>query len=250
MKNRIILLVGFLITLAVSFQGCTQHIKEQEIVDLAIEAHGGEAYEKAKISFDFRNIHYEILKTPSRFEYSREFSDSLGRVKDILTDEGFKRTIDGKEISLTEERRQAYSSSVNAVAYFAFLPYGLNDAAAHKRWVGESALEGNTYDVIEVTFSEDGGGEDYNDEFLYWINKENNRMDYLAYSYHTDGGGVRFRKAINSRTVNDIRMQDYENYKPGDKNILLKDMENLYRNGELELLSEILLENIKVEYVE
>src|SRR5690606_26404478 len=123
--------------------GCTALTKEQKIIDRAIEAHGGEAYTRAQISFDFRNIHYHILKTPSRFEYSREFTDSLGvQVKDVLNNNGFIRSHKGTEVAVTGERKQAYTNSINAVAYFALLPYGLNDAAVNKTFFGETELEG------------------------------------------------------------------------------------------------------------
>lgn len=224
--------------------------KEQKIIDRAIEVHGGDLYKSARISFDFRDIHYRILKTPSRFEYSRDFTDSTGRVLDVLNNDGLVRTLDGAEVELTEERKQAYSNSVNSVAYFVFLPYGLNDSAARKEWLGETELEGNIYDLIKVTFMEEGGGEDFEDEFLYWINQDNGGMDYLAYSYHTEGGGVRFRKAINTRMIKGIRIQDYENYKPVDKNISVEEMEGLYKSGQLELLSQILLEDVRVEKIE
>jgi hypothetical protein len=98
-----------------------------------------------------------------------------------------------------------------------------------------------------VTFSEDGGGEDFDDVFIYWFNQETNLIDYLAYSYHTDGGGVRFRKAIRQHNVGGIVLQDYENYQPADKNTPVEDMENLFKEGKLELLSEIVLENVMVE---
>lgn len=230
--------------------GCTALTKEQKIIDRAIEAHGGDAYKRAQISFNFRNIYYQILKTPSRFEYSREFTDSLGvLVKDVLNNTGFVRTHNGTEIAVTGERKQAYSNSINAVAYFALLPYGLNDAAVNKTFLGETELEGKSYDIIKVTFSEDGGGEDFEDEFLYWINIENGLMDYMAYSYHTEGGGVRFRKAINSRVINGIRFQDYENYMAEEKTTPVEKMEMMYKNGQLKLLSQILMENIQVNYI-
>ena len=231
--------------------GCTALTKEQKIIDRAIEAHGGEAYTRAQISFDFRNIHYRILKTSSRFEYSREFTDSLGvEVKDVLNNNGFIRSHNGSEVAVTDERKQAYTNSINAVAYFALLPYGLNDAAVNKTFFGETELEGKLYNIIKVTFSEDGGGEDFEDEFLYWINKENGLMDYMAYSYHTDGGGVRFRKAINARVINGIRIQDYENYMAEDRTAPLESMELMYKKDQLKLLSKILMENIQVEYLE
>src|SRR5690606_41072212 len=114
--------------------GCSPPSKEQKIIDRAIESHGGELYQKVRISFDFRERHYKILKSPSRFEYSREFTDSTGLVLDVLDNGGFVRQINGKEVKVTGERMQAYANSVNSVAYFAFLPYGLNDPAARMRW--------------------------------------------------------------------------------------------------------------------
>lgn len=229
---------------------CQTRTEAEKIIDNAIAAHGGKAYEKAKIYFDFRNISYEIFKSPDRFEYVREFSDSTGQVRDVLNNEGFQRTINGQPVTLPEERTTAFTNSVNSVAYFAFLPYGLNDPAVYKALEGETTLEGNTYDVIKVTFSEEGGGEDFDDEFLYWINKDTNRIDYLAYTYHTDGGGIRLRKAIHTHEVNGLVLLDYENYKPASKETPLENMEALFKAGDLELLSEIVLENIRVEFLD
>lgn len=229
---------------------CETKSEAQKIVDQSIAAHGGKLFEKAKISFDFRERSYEIFKSPSRFEYVRQFSDSTGIIKDVLNNEGFKRTVNGESVELPEDRVKAFSNSVNSVAYFAFLPYGLNDAAVFKEYLGETNIDGKDYHLVKVTFSEDGGGEDHDDEFLYWFNKENSLIEYMAYSYHTDGGGVRFRKAIRQHEVDGLILLDYENYKPADKNTPVEDMEALYKAGELELLSEILLENVKVYFME
>ena len=111
MRHYIYLLV--LLSLTVS---CDSRTEAEKIIDNAIAAHGGKAYEKAKISFDFRDISYEIFKSPDRFEYVREFSDSTGKVRDVLNNEGFQRTINGQPITLSEERTQAFTNSVNSVA--------------------------------------------------------------------------------------------------------------------------------------
>ena len=239
--------VIFLAILGVS---CDSNSEAQKIVDQSIAAHGGQLFEKSKISFEFRNRSYQVIKSPNRFEYVREYSDSTGLVKDILNNEGFQRTINGNPVELTEEREGAFSRSVNSVAYFAFLPYGLNDPAVYKSYLGEDIIAGKTYHLVKVTFSEDGGGEDFDDIFLYWFDKETFLIDYLAYSYHTDGGGVRFRKAIEKHEVKGLVFQDYENYKPKDKNTPVEKMGDLFKEGKLELLSEILLENIKVQIIE
>ncbi|WP_407936186.1 DUF6503 family protein [Aquiflexum sp.] len=239
--------VAFFILIILNIS-CESKSEVQKIVDQSIAAHGGHLFEEAIISFTFRNRDYQISKSPSRFEYVREFSDSLGLVKDVLNNDGFQRTIYGEAVKLTEERTGAYSRSVNSVAYFAFLPYGLNDPAVFKTYLGEDQIDGKTYHLVKVTFSEEGGGEDFDDVFLYWFDKETYLIDYLAYSYHTDGGGVRFRKAIHQHKVNGLILLDYENYMPEEKNTPVKEMANLYKEGKLELLSKILLENIKVEF--
>ncbi len=59
----------------------------------------------------------------------------------------------------------------------------------------------------KLTFNEDSGGDDFEDVFIYWFNTETYRMDYLAYEYHTDEGGMRFREAFNPREINGVLMQ-------------------------------------------
>ncbi|MBN7812156.1 hypothetical protein J0A68_14480 [Algoriphagus sp. H41] len=232
---------------ALEFSGCDSRSEAQQIVDESIVAHGGAAFESSLIEFDFRETHYTIFKTPSAFEYTREFSDSTGMVKDVLNNSGFVRTVNGAVIdTLTEERIGAFSRSVNSVAYFAFLPYGLNDPAAVKTYLGETELKGKAYDLVKVTFVQEGGGEHFEDEFLYWFGREDRLMDFMAYSYHTDGGGVRMREVSSVSEVGGIRFQNYLNLKPADKETPVEKMQELYVSGQLEKLSEINLENIQV----
>ncbi|MEB2778588.1 DUF6503 family protein [Algoriphagus sp. D3-2-R+10] len=237
----------FLLGLAV-FSSCESRTEAEIIVDKAIEAHGGEAYTNSKIEFDFRDIHYTIFKTSDRYEYIREFSHSSGNVIDVLNNEGFERTVNGAKIdTLSEEWIGKYSRSVNSVAYFAFLPYGLNDPSVFKTSLGETEINGEKYNLIKVTFAEEGGGEDFDDEFLYWIGTDDSFVDYMAYSYHTDGGGVRMREVSAVKEIGGIRFQNYLNFKPEDESLPVDNMQELYESGDLELLSEINLENIKVE---
>lgn len=225
---------------------CDSRTEAEKIVDAAIDAYGGALYETSAITFDFRGTHYSIFKSPTAFEYSREFSDSTGQVVDVLNNSGFTRKVNGVLIdTLNEERIGAFSRSVNSVAYFAFLPYGLNDAAAIKTYLGQTDVKGKKYNLIKVTFQAEGGGEHFEDEFLYWFGVDDSKMDYMAYSYHTDGGGVRMRDVRATREVGGIRFQDYNNLKAANKETPLDSMQVLYETGALVKLSEINLENIK-----
>jgi hypothetical protein len=236
-----------LVCLGLGFTACDSRSEAQKIVDDSIIAHGGDSFSKSLIEFDFRNIHYRIFKTESEFEYIREFTDSTGMIKDVLNNAGFIRTVNGVKIdTLDQEWIGKYSRSVNSVAYFAFLPYGLNDASVLKEYLGETTLNDKTYELIKVVFQQEGGGEDFDDQFLYWIGKENHYVDFIAYSYHTDGGGIRMREVSDVIEVGGIRFQNYLNLKPEDKNTSVEKMQDLYLSGDLELLSEINLENITV----
>jgi hypothetical protein len=234
-----------ILLLFISFS-CAPADQAKEIVNHSIIHHGGNLYQNQSISFDFRERSYEIFKSPTAFRYVRTFEDSTGVVKDVLDNSGFIRTINGTPVNLDPEKEKAYTNSVNSVAYFAFLPYGLNDPAVFKEYLGTTELEGTKYHKIKVTFSEEGGGEDFEDEFIYWFREADYQLGFLAYSYHTDGGGVRFRKVIQVHKVGGLLLMDFENYKPKDKSTPLEDLEELYRKGELDMLSQILLENIKV----
>ena len=214
----------------------------QNIIDASIKAHGGSEYNNAHFSYDFRKYHYEFHYENGSYRYERHSQD--GSTKDILTNEGFKRTEEGKEVELSEKKKRSYSNSVNSVHYFAFLPFFLNDEAVNKKWIGEATIKGKNYYKIQVTFNEAGGGDDHDDVYVYWFDKEDNTMDYLAYSFHVNGGGVRFRAAYNARKVGGIIFQDYINYKH-DKTTAVDNLDELYEQNKLTELSKIELKNVR-----
>ncbi len=238
----------YLLLLFTLFYACSTHVEDaQGIVQKSILAHGGDLYEKSKIEFDFRGRHYVAQRENGAYEYQRIFDDSLGVYHDILTNNGFKRLLNNEEVNLTEKWKGRYSNSVNSVVYFALLPFGLNDEAVNKKLLGEEDIKGKAYYKIEVTFNQEGGGEDFDDVFVYWINKDNYRMDYFGYYYHTDGGGIRFREGVNVREKGGIVFSDYINYKgpAGYKDVA--GLAELFKNNKLEKLSEIRLENLEVK---
>jgi hypothetical protein len=219
----------------------------QDIVDKSIAAHGGEAYKKFYAEFDFRDKHYTIKRNEGEYVYTRSFADSTGRYFDELTNQGFKRLRNDTLMILAEDKVKAFTNSVNSVSYFALLPFGLNDPAVVKKSIGKTSLEGEPYHLIEVSFEQAGGGTDFEDTFLYWVHASSYTVDYIAYSYQTNGGGLRFRKAYHPQVVNGIRFQDYINYKPMDeKNTKLQELAALYTNKQLEELSRIEVKNLVV----
>ena len=223
--------------------------KADKIIAKAFVRHGGKLIPNAKISFDFRNRHYVANRQGGAYSYERIFTDKENqKIHDTLTNDSFQRTTNGEKTAVPKEKAMAYSSSINSVIYFALLPFNLKDPAVVKEYLGEEIIDNRPYYKVKVTFHQEGGGEDYDDEYVYWIHKANYTMDYLAYNYHVDGGGARFRSAYNIRNSRGIRFADYVNYKPMEKdNRAVESFGKLFQDGQLKELSRIETENINVE---
>ncbi|MEM7086210.1 MAG: DUF6503 family protein [Bacteroidota bacterium] len=218
----------------------------QHIVDQAIQTSCNGLCDHVKIDFTFRDRCYVSTRVKNSYTLERITADSSGVTRDILSNDGFTRFKNDKLVNVPDSMVTRYSNSVNSVHYFAQLPFGLNDAAVQKELLGEDTIKGNPYFEVGVSFKEEGGGTDFQDKFVYWIHKENYTVDYLAYSYETDGGGIRFREAYNVRYVDGIRFVDYNNYKPQSLDIALKDLDVLFQKGALKLLSKIETESVGV----
>lgn len=242
----------FLLFLAASALGCQKSAQDeaQRIVNQAIRAHGMQELDQSIVEFDFRDRHYRATKKEGLYTYERIFTDTLGQVHDSLTNAGFSRYVNGIKTELNEKKASSYGSSVNSVIYFTLLPYFLNDPAVQKELLGESQINGEKYNKIKVTFQQNGGGSDFQDEYVYWFHKEKHTMDYLAYNYQENGGGARFRVAFNPQTIDGVRFADYINLKPKEKdNLAVETFDSLYQAKELIELSRIINEDIKVHLI-
>ena len=68
----------------------------------------------------------------------------------------------------------------------------------------------------------------------------------MAYSFHTNGGGKRFRVLKEQCSKNGIRFVDYHNYQPINSETPLIDLDASFDKKQLKKVSEIILENIEV----
>lgn len=220
--------------------------KATEIIQKAIDTHGGEAYKTLRISFEFREKQYRLSHQEGLFQYERIFKEdsSQAAIHDLLNNEGFTRKVNEKVTVLDTEKSKAYQNSVNSVMYFTLLPYGLMAPSVKHQYLGTDTLKNKVYHQIQVTFRQDGGGEDYQDVYVYWFNAQDFTLDFLAYSYEVNGGGIRFREAFNRQKIAGVVFQDYHNYKV-PLNTPMQSIGDLWEKNQLEKLSEIENKNIK-----
>jgi hypothetical protein len=246
MKTLLLKLNLFLV-LIISISCKKEPTIAEKIVNACINAHGGSAYEKLHISFDFRDKSYQIKLNKKEFEYIRIAKDSTNIItKDVFTNNTFERYIADKQIVVADTMIEKYKNSINSVAYFTLLPKPLNDDAVNKTYLGETVIKGKIYHKIKITFGKKNGGKDHDDQYIFWISKATNLLDYFAYSYKVDGGGIRFREKIKAENIAGVRFQDYINYEPNDSKIALENTEKAFLDGKMKELSRIENKNIKV----
>ena len=244
MKYLFILLFACL----TSNQFSDNELTAQEIIDQTMVASGADKVANSQISFKFRDKKYFAIRKNGLFKLARRQKNTFSDIEeDVITNDGYSRSLNGHEIPVKKTAAKINENAVNSVHYFSVLPYGLNDKAVRKKLLPSTTIKGKEYYKVEVTFSENGGGEDFEDVFIYWIGKKDFLIDYLAYAFHTNGGGKRFRVLKEQCNVNGIRFVDYHNYKPESTSISLNDIDKAFENNQLKKVSEIVLENIEVE---
>lgn len=241
MKKKIILLFLILVSCSNS-----SHISTSQIINKSIKAHGWDQ-DDFSIVFDFRDYQYELKRKNKFYSFQRTTKKEGNVIKDLMSSKKkLKRFINDKSVELSDSMTNIFSNSLNSVMYFFQLPRPLKDQAVITKYLGLAKIFNEKYWTIKVTFKENGGGKDYQDEFRYWININNGQIDYIAYNYLTEGGGTRFRQAVNKQLNQGFIFQDYINFKPNVKFVSLDSLPILFEAGNLIKVSNIKNKNIRV----
>ena len=227
----------------------TDEMTASSLIDQSIEAAGLHRLTNSDIGFTFRDVRYSASRSNGQFSLLRRFKMENEFVVDSLTNDGFTRHLNAELVHVPDSMVTKYAASVNSVHYFSVLPYGLNDPAVNHEVLDEVIIKNKSYHTLRVTFDQVGGGEDFEDVFIYWINKDSKIVDYLAYSYEeSEGRGIRFREAFNPRTIEGVKFVDYNNYKSQVTPKALINLPLLFENERLELVSKIELDSIAVVF--
>lgn len=216
----------------------------EAIIVGAIKAAGLTHLDSTAFTFRFRDKEYGYQKANGRFKYERWWTDSVSgdQTRDVLTNDGLRRLTNGEPTTLSPKDSAAFANSVNSVIYFAFLPYPLQDPAANAAYLGREVIRGDSLDKIAITFTAEGGGQDYEDQFRYWFDPTTSQLRYLAY---TEAGNKapRFRQAFNEREEAGIIVRDYHNFHiPENPPTPVDELAPRFNEDGLKLLSEIITE--------
>ena len=223
------------------------------LIDRARTHHGSAALDRAEVAFSFRGTPFVLRRDGGRFRYARTLTDSLGRtVEEAVDNDGAHRLVDGAEVALDSAQARRVATAVNSVAYFALLPARLADPAVRARLLTPDRVGGQDYDRVEVTFARDGGGQDHQDRYVYWLRQSDGRVGHYAYSYRETPGdtaraatGTRFRVPLGARRVGGVLFQDWRNLS-ADSAGRLERFGDLYDTGRTFEVSTVVLDSVRV----
>lgn len=187
----------------------------QEVVDRAIEYHGGELYERSasRLTITSRSGSFQVRSEVQgpRFDHSI-ISEVDGVERRIRITNDTVEAWQGDEPRPVEgSMEQRLRDQVMARVYFPFLPYRLNDPSVNKEDLGYEEWSGRLLRKVKVSF-DTGTSTDADDEYLYWFDPETGRLEQFAYSFYTGQGGLRLRTGFNYRRVGGILFFDSHNF--------------------------------------
>ncbi|WP_412068397.1 DUF6503 family protein [Rubrivirga sp. IMCC43871] len=215
--------------------------------------HGSGQLDRAEVSFSFRGTPFTVRRDNGAFRYARTLTDSLGRtVEEVVDNDGPHRFVDGAEVPLDAAEAGRLTTAVNSVVYFALLPAPLTDPAVRARVLTPDRVGGEDYDRVAVTFAREGGGADFDDEYVYWLRQTDGQIGYYAYTFAVTPGdtaraatGTRFREPIGESRVGGVLFQDWRNWS-ADSLGALSTYGDVFDERRTFVVSDVVLDDIRV----
>lgn len=222
-----------------------------EIVDRAIEHHGGDLFEHSRVRLTVasRSGSFDVDSTTDgdRFEYVIRASEGSDEREYRRDNSVLEVTESGEPMEMDESQRVRAESYVNQRMYFLLLPYKLNDPGAYKEDQGHEEWNGRPLHRVRVTF-EPGSSDGADSAYVYWFDPETARLEQFAYDY-SKGTGLRFRTLRNYRRIGGLLFYDADNYglNTPDGGLTVDDITPTYVAEELPLVSRIEHRDVHVE---
>ena len=220
-----------------------------EIVNRAIEYHGGDRYLRSRTSLELcsKSGCYEVSAAVLRGSYEyRVKGPSRGGVREVLvSNDRIAHWQNEREMYVAPEDGAALRDWVMARVYFCFLPYRLDDESAIQEDLGLETWSGRELQKVKVTFVP-GTSTGAEDEYLYWFDPATGRLEQFAYSFEGSPGGLRFRRLFNFRRAGGLLFFDQENWGAAGDDLTVGEISPEFV-ASMERISTVELRNIQVE---
>jgi len=222
-----------------------------EIVDRAIEFHGGELFEQSRVKLTVasRSGSFDVDSMADGDRFVQLIRASNGADERLYRRDNMalEVTEGGRPMEMDETEHARAESYVNQRMYFLFLPYKLNDPGTWKEDQGLEEWNGRRLHRVRITFAS-GTSDGADSAYVYWFDPETARLEQFAYDY-SENTGLRFRILTNYRRIGGLLFYDADNYGLNTRGggLTVDDINPVYVEEELPLVSQIEHRDITVE---
>ena len=219
------------------------------IVAQSIAHHGGDLYERSKITMTITSLSgsfdIEATRDGGMFEFmvTNPARGDRPERRVRLNNDGVTEWLDGVESSLDAEGEQRARAFVNARVFFPLLPYTLKGGDIHFEDRGLERWEGRELQRVKVSFAP-GTRNDADDAYTFWFDPDSGRVEQFGYDFDN---GLRFRRATSFERVGGVLFSDQDNYAVDGGKVPVDTLAPDYVAGTMRLLSTVRISDVTVE---
>lgn len=219
-------------------------ITGKNILDTCIKHQGGSIFNASKITFTTKDVGYEMINYEDKVKYTmtKSFKDGLH----IVTyDRGFVQYFRND----TLREKSSYNNLVvnyrlEKFLYTLSIPFNLTFNGTKVERLEDVKIRSTDYYSLHITFAKVEGIPE--NQFILYINKENNQMEYLTLKYDLLGVPISFRKFINPRVINGVLFQDFISFTTTNEAPVLEEIYKEYNRATLKDSKPVTFKNIEV----
>lgn len=210
---------------------------------------GGEVHQTATIKADYQGDQYVVSRNCGRFKIKRISTNAAQQTVTLtLSNVQLQKTVDGNVIKLTDSVQNQLVDQLLKHVFLLEFPFGINSQTVRKQYLKNETINGEKYAKLEVAFLRSRVKPAVIANYIIWINPETATVAFVANTSNSDKTEMEFRKAINPRLVNGIRVVDYEYYHLKTPNsATLSKLGFAFQQGKLKKIRQEEWHNLKVE---
>ncbi len=220
-----------------------------EIVQRAIEHHGGGVYDRSNSDLTMCSgsgcYRISVSMVDGIYSYRVAGPISSGHREVATSNDAVAHWHDGVAQEVVPANEQKLRDWAMARIYFVYLPFRLDDPAVIHRDLGLESWEGRLLQRVKVTFLADSSTDDQ-DEFIYWFDPATARLEQFAYSFEGEPGGIRFRRLFNYRRAGGLLFFDQLNLGLNGEGLSVDQITPAFVKENLREISTVTLEDIQV----
>lgn len=250
MGYRFLVFLVFTLTLgSCDRQTETPKLTAKTILNKAIEAHGGQRYDGATITFDLNDYRFKFHK--SGYNYKHQMSSEKDGAYHTATafNGGMNYRIEDSLVEQNARLQTMIRTRVNNVAYDFYIPYVFTTNDIVLTDLGTEQLRLRNYHKIKVGYKQIEGAEPDLRAYVLWIDTETFEIDFIAKQNDEESGRKQFMAAAYKRKVEGMLFSDFELYQTYGRNLQvpIDSLGIAYNIGNMQRRATTKYENIEVD---